>query len=127
LTPPDTDDISDFFNTNSGSWSIEDTSITHLAFKADGFFILAELDATSGLWSTTPQDWAGLEATACVVGICNPTERLYVYEDFLNGGTSVADISNVRAFSTVPVPAAVWLFGSGLGMLGWMRRRKTAV
>ena len=28
--------------------------------------------------------------------------------------------------STVPVPAAVWLFGSGLAGLGWMRRRKTA-
>ena len=25
--------------------------------------------------------------------------------------------------SVVPVPAAVWLFGSALGMLGWMRRR----
>ncbi|MEO7386639.1 MAG: VPLPA-CTERM sorting domain-containing protein [Gammaproteobacteria bacterium] len=25
----------------------------------------------------------------------------------------------------VPVPAAVWLFGSGLGVLGWFRRRST--
>ncbi|MAF82650.1 MAG: hypothetical protein CL797_00925 [Chromatiales bacterium] len=25
--------------------------------------------------------------------------------------------------SAVPVPAAVWLFGSALGLLGWMRRR----
>jgi hypothetical protein len=29
-------------------------------------------------------------------------------------------------WSVVPVPAAVWLFGSGLGLLGWFRRRQTA-
>jgi len=27
--------------------------------------------------------------------------------------------------STVPVPAAVWLFGSALGLLGWIRRKAT--
>ena len=26
-------------------------------------------------------------------------------------------------FTAVPVPAAVWLFGSALGVLGWMRRK----
>jgi hypothetical protein len=28
--------------------------------------------------------------------------------------------------NTVPIPAAVWLFGSALAGLGWLRRRKTA-
>ena len=25
--------------------------------------------------------------------------------------------------NVVPVPAAVWLFGSALGMMGWLRRK----
>jgi hypothetical protein len=40
-----------------------------------------------------------------------------------NGLGSVMDNLVVEA---VPIPAAVWLFGSGLGLLGWMRRRQTA-
>jgi len=32
------------------------------------------------------------------------------------GGTAIT-------FQVVPVPAAVWLFGSALGLLGWVRRR----
>jgi hypothetical protein len=36
-----------------------------------------------------------------------------------------SDIDAVGAIQTViPVPAAVWLFGSALGLLGWVRRRQ---
>jgi hypothetical protein len=34
--------------------------------------------------------------------------------------------NQATAWSVVPVPGAVWLFGSGLGFLGWMRKRKIA-
>jgi hypothetical protein len=38
-----------------------------------------------------------------------------------NGNVAIA-MDNIQV-STVPIPAAVWLFASGLGLLGWMRRR----
>jgi hypothetical protein len=35
-------------------------------------------------------------------------------------------IDNIVVGAAVPVPAAVWLFGSALAGLGWMRRKQTA-
>ena len=43
-------------------------------------------------------------------------------------GTYVGDVTTVIAPAAVPVPAAVWLFGSGLiGLVGVARRRKATV
>jgi hypothetical protein len=38
----------------------------------------------------------------------------------IGGATAVSALTT----SAVPVPAAVWLFGSALGLLGWIRRRR---
>ncbi|MBT8440962.1 MAG: VPLPA-CTERM sorting domain-containing protein [Gammaproteobacteria bacterium] len=40
-----------------------------------------------------------------------------------NGETAWIQKKLTLVATTVPVPAAVWLFGSALGLLGWMRRR----
>ncbi len=111
----------------SGDWSISDSSITHLAFKANGYYILGELTGSSGNWSTDITMWVpGVTTLMCPAGICDVADRFYTVNDFLNGGDSIADLSNVRAFNAVPIPAAVWLFGSALGLLGWTSRRKLA-
>ena len=50
--------------------------------------------------------------------------NVYTYEvRILGGPRMIAGIDNCRA-SVVPVPAAVWLFGSGLlGLIGVARRK----
>jgi hypothetical protein len=116
-------------NDFSGTWSVSDTSITHLAFKADGYYILADIGGnSSGDWSTDITDYPGFGSVVCPIGICDLGPRLYVEADFLDndGAGVVARLSNVTAYSVVPIPAAVWLFGSGLGLLGWMRRKSIA-
>jgi hypothetical protein len=48
----------------------------------------------------------------------------------LNGGTTWQSFSNVSfaAIAPVPVPASVWLFGTGIvGLLGTIRRKKVVV
>jgi hypothetical protein len=110
----------------SGTWSVTDTSIDYLAFKANGYYILAEVNGASGTWSTDIDDWNPEYTTVtCPVGIC-AVERNYTAGDFLDGDGGVAPLSSVTAYGVVPIPAAVWLFGSGLGLLGWMRRKSIA-
>lgn len=42
----------------------------------------------------------------------------------LTAGSSQFYIDSFDA-TVVPIPPAVWLFGSALGLLGWMKRRTT--
>lgn len=58
------------------------------------------------------------------VGGCTDKESVYLsLSKAFNGDLSRNFMSKGIAITTIPVPAAVWLFGSALGLLGWARRR----
>lgn len=47
------------------------------------------------------------------------------YVSYAESGNDRYGVFLVKA-SVVPIPAAVWLFGSALAGLGWMKRKQTA-
>jgi hypothetical protein len=62
---------------------------------------------------------------------CTQSESVYVELDqAFSGQFSDYQVNKFRtdghALTTVPVPAAAWLFGSALGFLAWLRRRSGA-
>ena len=80
-------------------------------------------------------------ASSCGAGAPEGCTLDLSYQEFLtNAGGTVGFIIGIEANSffdqersissgnltAVPIPAAVWLFGSALAGLGWMRRRQTA-
>ena len=55
---------------------------------------------------------------------CRDKESVYIaLSNAFSGDFGRNFMSMGIAVTTVPVPAAIWLFGSGLGLLGWLRRR----
>jgi hypothetical protein len=74
---------------------------------------------------TTEQQFVGFGGTGNLNG-----QLLTSLELVFDGGESgrsfvVDDIKLVAQSTVVPVPAAIWLFGSALAGLGWMRRKQT--
>ena len=91
------------------TWLTNDSSATRVGSQADGysedFHVPASLLGTTALGTHSGGSvWA-------------------------SGGVASVDVNDTSlvyatfALAPVPVPAAVWLFGSALGLLGWLRRR----
>ena len=88
--------------------------------------------------STGAQQQVGDMACTIVSGTAGASDNLVCESALWNSagvdasgnatGTSTAGMQftfNSNTVHAVPVPAAAWLFGSALGLLGWVRRRAT--
>jgi hypothetical protein len=58
---------------------------------------------------------------------CTNSESVYIELDSAFNGLFERNFRTTGfATTTIPIPAAAWLFGSALGLLGWARRRAAA-
>lgn len=102
---------------------LSQSDITHLAFKSSTYNILGEVLDGPVSGSTDILDWIpDFSEVACPADVCGAA-RFYELEDFRNRGGNVPQGGSIRAFAVVPAPAAIWLLGSALGLLGWIRHR----
>jgi hypothetical protein len=131
---PDGTAVSIALNSNTGP-SIEFGRIDGQAFDLISF-----QHAFGGSGDYDFSITATLAGGGLVSDLVSVTEIDSQYDTFLNSGlfnnivnfsvstdgtTPALALDNI-AVTAVPVPAAVWLFGSALAGLGWMRRKPTA-
>jgi hypothetical protein len=109
----------------TASMTINSIGSTWYEFTIDGL----DIDLSAGTYYLGHHH--DFSTTAVFAALTTGESGLYLQTD--NGdnqNTRNGELSyQVRGsvVSVVPIPAAVWLFGSALAGLGWMRRRKTAL
>ena len=97
----------------SGSSILQDTTGHVLGDHGEGF------SASSVDYGTLPTAFF-TESSYVVHGLDGHSDAYTLTSDFVGGAYEIS----YAGVHSVPIPAAIWLLGSGLGLLGWMRRRQ---
>ena len=92
----------------NATWSFEYSGTSNIWDVALAFTNLETNATTSGSWSGA-------------LAVANSDVFTEVTPRGQDAGSMFVDNISV---TTVPIPAAVWLFGSGLALLGWTRKRQ---
>jgi hypothetical protein len=108
-----------FIHAASSSFEATSTQLLFDYSAADSFFLFYENNHV-GFWCLEQSN------SGCAAGYS--TDRIAINSDGIRIRYNEADFiyGTEVVGSMVPVPAAVWLFGSALAGLGWIRRKQTA-
>ena len=108
-----------FSDNNDGSWNAEFFDVS----KASGGSITLSGDNSFSLG----MDWsAGYYGDSNATLISSPDTYLIIFDGLDGSGAKISGNTLAVDLAPVPVPAAVWLFGSGLlGLVGIARRRQS--
>ncbi len=93
-------------------------------FELDVFGFLNDVIANNsfGITNTTDACYDGVTGTGGAGTVCSDPDSHLFWDGIHPTAAAHAALGNF-ASTVVPVPAAVWLFGSALGLLGWVRRK----
>ena len=87
-------------------------------------FIITGFVAGGGTVSLSALDVSALQ-TLSFDSSWSSLESFRIEIDNTNGNNAFASFIDNVVVTAVPVPAAIWLFGSALAGLGWLRRKQT--
>ncbi len=118
---------------DAGAWALNDTADVMAGgqvaavniewIAADGVTSLGAVLGPTITAATVTNVWQNLTVSGVAIAGTSFARIVLITGDFLPGGQGGAPRFDDASFSVVPVPAAVWLFGSALGLLGVARRR----
>jgi hypothetical protein len=133
--------VSTTYNYTNGAWSgmVGGTSVTHSETCTEppgSTPCTGTASGLAGIWGTNVRSDGGADEANCyganLIGLpdqCNailitenPGASFVIWEQSAFAAPYTASGYRYTFTSAVPVPAAVWLFGSVLGLLGWIRR-----
>ena len=115
----------------NGSGQFTDLYIPGYGTDISGLTISIDIENSIEFSNIAPIQFGGVTVTLALQAPLSPTQSALIdldlsLYDIERGGLSGVFVSGSITPSAVPVPAAVWLFGSGLiGLVGIARRRKT--
>ncbi len=107
---PETGDVSEI--------QVSDETGVNIIESIAGVLANLSIDGSGNISTTQGEYRRGSQQGAC------PGEIRYQDGVAISCGTLITGTLDISgAVNVIPVPAAAWLFGSALGLLGWVRRR----